>query len=225
MGERRLDEQHPGRERGSLMKRVLPAIGLAAVAIAILPGAASASAGARGVVVARSDGSLLVATRSGRVVEIKGNARVGSRMVGRRVVGRASRARIHGVVVKETGARMFVASNHHLVAIHKSRSLAGAGQTSGPAPGTIVTTTVSVNSDGQLNEDDQGQDGQDSSGTVAVQATVVAVGAGTVTLNVNGTDVTFDLPAGLTLPQSLVGQTVTIDLSIDQGDDNNQGDE
>jgi hypothetical protein len=204
----------------------MPAIALTAVAIAILPAAASASRGVRGVVVARSHHSMLVATRSGRVVEIKGNARVGSRMVGTRVVGRASRARIHGVVVKETGARMFVASNHHLVAIHKSRSLAGTGSTSGPAPGTIVTATVSVNSEtGQLNEDDQGEDGQDSASTVTIQATVVAVGAGTVTVSVNGTNVTLDLPAGLTLPQSLVGQTVTIAISLDQGDDNNQGDE
>ena len=215
-------------EKGVLMKRVLPTIALAAVAIAILPAAASASAlnGVRGVVVSRSQGSLLVATRSGRVVEIKGHASVGSRVVGSRVVGHASRARIRGVVVKESGARMFVASNHHLVAIHKSRSLAAAGSTSGPAPGTIVTATVSVNGEtGQLNEDDQGEDGQDSSSTVAIQATVIAVGTGTVTVSVNGTNVTFDLPSGLTLPQSLVGQTVTIDIALDQGDDNSQGDE
>jgi hypothetical protein len=53
-----------------------------------------------------------------------------------------------------------------------------------------------------------------------VQAVVDAVGPGTVTLNVNGTDVTFDLPAGLTLPQSLVGQTATITLPLgdDQGE-------
>ena len=121
---------------------------------------------------------------------------------------------------------MFVASNHHLVAIHKSRSLAAAGSTSGPPPGTIVTATVSVNSDtGQLNEDDQGEDGQDPSSTVTIQATVVAVGPGTVTVSVNGSNVTLDLPAGLTLPQSIVGQTVTLTISTDQGDDNNQGDE
>ena len=133
-------------------------------------------------------------------------------------------ARIHGVVVKEKGSTMYVASNRHLLAIHKSRrGLAGTGSASGPAPGTIITSTVTVKSDGQLNEDDQGEDGQDDSSTVTVQAVVDAVGPGTVTLNVNGTDVTFDLPAGLTLPQSLVGQTVTIQISI--GDDDNQGDE
>jgi hypothetical protein len=119
---------------------------------------------------------------------------------------------------------MFVASNHHLVAIHKGRSLAGVGSNSGPAPGTILTSTVTVNKSGLLNEDNEDDQGQDSDSTVAVQAVVDAVGQGTVTLNVNGTDVTFDLPAGLTLPQSIVGQTVTINVSI-SGDDDNQGDE
>jgi len=56
-----------------------------------------------------------------------------------------------------------------------------------------------------------------------VQATISAVGVGTVTLNVQGQTLTVNLPAGLTLPASLVGQTVTISLSLDdnQGDDQN----
>jgi hypothetical protein len=203
------------------MKRVVLVVAAALAAATFLTASAGAAT-VRGVVVARSHGTLLVATRSGRVVALKGHAAVGSRIVGHRVVGHAKHARIHGVVVKETGTKMFVASNHHLVAIHKTRrALTGTGSTSGPAPGTIITATVTVNSDGQLNEDDQGEDGQDSSSTVTVQAIVDAVGPGTVTLNVNGTDVTFDLPAGLTLPQSLIGQTVTITLSLgdDQGED------
>lgn len=206
------------------MKHVVLVVAAAVAAAAFLPAAAGAST-VHGVVVGRSHGTLLVATRTGRVVAMKGRVAIGSRVVGHRVVGHAGRARIHGVVVQEKPSTMIVASNHHLVAIHKGRSLAAAGSSSGPAPGTIVDTTVSVNNDGQLNEDDQGEDGQDSSSTVAVTATVVAVGAGTVTLDVNGTNVTFDLPGGLTLPQSLVGQTVTINISIgdDQGDDDNQG--
>ena len=206
------------------MKHVLLAVAAVVATAAFLPAAASAAT-LRGVVVSRSHGTLLVATRTGRVVAIKGRAAIGSRVVGQRIVGHAKRARIHGVVVKEHGATMFVASNHHLVAIHeRSRHTAGTGP-SGPPPGTVITATVTLNSEGQLNEDDQGEDGQDSSATIAVQATVTAVGPGTVTLDVNGTNVTFELPGGLTLPQSLVGQTVTIDLSLSQGDDDNQGDE
>ena len=61
-----------------------------------------------------------------------------------------------------------------------------------------------------------------------MQATIKAVGAGTVTLDVQGQSLTVPLPAGLTLPASLVGQTVTINLSLanddDQGDDDQGGD-
>ena len=212
------------------MKRVLLAIALAAVAVAVLPTAASASAGVRGVVVSRSHGSLLVATRSGSVVRMKGSAKVGSRVVGGRVVGRASHARIHGVVVATKGTTLFVASNRHLLAIHTGgRHLAGSGAPSGTAPGTVITSTVTVHADGQLDQEDQSEDGQDNSSTIQIQATVAAVGTGTITLTVNGQNITVDLPAGLTLPQSLVGQTVTVEVSLsqddNQGDDNSQGDE
>ena len=42
-------------------------------------------------------------------------------------------------------------------------------------------------------------------------------------MNVQGQTLTVNLPAGLTLPASLVGQTVTITLSLKQ--DDNQGDD
>jgi hypothetical protein len=62
-------------------------------------------------------------------------------------------------------------------------------------------------------------------GSVQIQAQVVSVAAGTVTLLINGTQVPVNLPAGLTLPSSLVGQTVTLTLNTgDQGDDD-QGDD
>jgi hypothetical protein len=193
-------------ENGVLMKRVPFAIALAAVAVAILPAAASASAGVRGVVVSRSHGGLLVATRSGQVVAMKGRASVGSRVVGGRVVGRATHARIHGVVVAAKGATLFVASSRHLVAIHTGRQLAGVGSSSGDKPGAVITSNVSVHANGQLDQEDQSEDGQDNSSRIQVQATVAAMGAGTITLSVNGQTVTVDLPAGLTLPQSLVGR-------------------
>ncbi len=60
--------------------------------------------------------------------------------------------------------------------------------------------------------------------SIAVQATISAVGAGTVTLNVQGQTLTVPLPGGLTLPAALVGQTVTINLSL-APDDNDQGDD
>ena len=68
---------------------------------------------------------------------------------------------------------------------------------------------------------DEQEVGQSNSSSIPVQATIAAVGVGTVTLNVQGQTLTVNLPGGLTLPASLVGQTVTISLSLDdnQGDD------
>ncbi|MGH3009179.1 MAG: hypothetical protein ACRDLM_07220 [Gaiellaceae bacterium] len=211
------------------MKHVLLGVAAVLAAAAFLPAAAGAAT-VRGVVVGRSaHHTLLVATRTGRVVAIRGRAAIGSRVVGRQVVGHATHARIHGVVVTTKGSTIFVASNRHMVAIHEGRTLAAGGSSSSPAPGTIVTSTVTIGKSGQLDDQGEQDDGQDSSSSVPITATVDAVGSGTVTINVNGTDVTVDLPDGLTLPQSLVGQTVTINISIgqgdDQGDDNNdQGD-
>jgi hypothetical protein len=209
------------------VKNSLLVVAATVAAMVLVPTSSGATAGApspRGVVVAHSRGALLVATRSGRVVQVKGHARIGSRMVGRQAVGHAGRARIHGVVVARRGSTLFVASNRHLLAIRTGRHLAGSGSSSGPTPGTVVTSTVAVHQNGQLDQQTQTQDGQDCSGTVQVQATVAAVGAGTITLTVNGQDITVNLPGGLTLPQSLVGQTVTVDVSIAQSSDN-QGDD
>jgi hypothetical protein len=205
------------------MKHGLLVVAATVAVVALLPASAAASS-VRGVVVARSHGALLVATHSGSVARIRGHASIGSRLVGRHVVGRASTARIHGVVVARKGSTMFVASNHHLLAIRTGRQLAGTGSSSGATPGTVITSTVVVHRSGRLDQQNETEDGQQCSDTVQVQATVAAVGPGTITLTVNGQDITLNLPGGLTLPQSLVGQTVTVDVSINQNDDN-QGDD
>jgi hypothetical protein len=105
--------------------------------------------------------------------------------------------------------------------VHTGRVLAAAADTT-PTTGAVVNTTVDVKANGEL--DDQGEDqvGQ-VSGNLAIQATVTAVGAGTVTLSVNGQSLTLNLPSGLTLPSSVVGQTVSINVSLD--DNNDQGDD
>jgi hypothetical protein len=205
------------------MKHALLVAAATVAAIALVPASAGASS-VHGVVVARTHGAVLVATRNGTLVQVKGHARIGSRLAGSHVVGRASRARIHGVVVANKGSTMFVASNHHLVAIRTGRHLAGNGSSAGATPGTVVTSTVAVHRNGQLDQQNETEDGEDCSTTVQVQATVAAVGAGTITLTVNGENITVNLPGGLTLPQSLVGQTVSVDVSINQSSDNSGDD-
>jgi hypothetical protein len=87
--------------------------------------------------------------------------------------------------------------------------------------GAVVTTDVSIRN-GTIEEDDETEVGQVNAATLFVQATIKAVGPGTVTLDVQGQSVTLRLPAGLTLPASLVNQTVTINVSLSSDDD--QGD-
>ncbi len=208
------------------LKLVLPVLALAAAGAAFWP-AAGGAATFKGIVVAKQHGTLLVTSPSGVVRAVSGHAAVGSRVAvsGRTVTvfGHARVALVRGIVVRRIGTTMFLSSNRHLLAIHNARRLAGtAASTTTPQPGAVVEAQVSVEN-GDLEEQDEQEVGQADSSSIQVQATVSAVGVGTVTLNVQGQTLTVNLPGGLTLPASLVGQTVTISLSLDdnQGDDQN----
>lgn len=202
------------------MKRsfLLPVI-LAVVAFA--PSNAGAAT-AHGVVVGKQHGLLLVASPTGLVQTVRASASIGSVVSGTRVVGRATRARLHGIVIKRIGSTMFLSSNHHLLAVHTGRVLADHSQPTTPTAGAVVNTTVDVKQNGELDEQGEDEVGQ-VSGNIQIQATVTAVGTGTVTLSVNGQTLTVNLPAGLTLPSSVVGQTVGLDVSL--GNDDDQGDD
>jgi hypothetical protein len=215
------------------LKGLVLLVTVAATLAALWPTAGSAAT-FRGVVVAKQRGTLLVASPSGLIRSIAGNATLGSRVVFTgghvAVVGHARIAHIHGIVVRRIGTTMILSSNRHLVAIHKARLLADTNPTTPttPQPGAVVNTTVTTTT-GELDEENEDQVGQVAAGSLQVQAVVASVGTGTVTLTVQGQTLVVPLPAGLTFPSSVVGQTVTISLSLadttnDQGDDN-QGDD
>jgi hypothetical protein len=183
-----------------------------------------------GVVVGKSGGSIAVASKSGavRTVSTRAQPRLGTRVrvngAAVRVVGFAHRARIHAVVVQRASGTTLVAAGRSLLAIRSSgrrlSSLAG----SGPSTGAVVNSTVDI-ANGQLTQQSMQVVGQ--SGTANVQAQVTAVGPGTITVLVNGQSFSIALPAGIQLPASLVGQFVTLNLSLAQtgptataGDDN-----
>jgi hypothetical protein len=208
-------------------------------AVAAWP-AASGAATFKGTVVAKERGKLLVASPAGLVRAVSGRAALGARVIvnggSAKVVGRAHTAHLRGVVIRRLGATMYISSNHHVVAVRnaKTRLLSSANDTT-PAPttpttpttptaGAVVSTTVTVTDTG-LDEDQTDVVGHQ--GSVQIQAQVVSVAAGTVTLLINGTQVPVNLPAGLTLPATLVGQTVTLTLNTDEqdGDNNQQGDD
>jgi hypothetical protein len=221
------------------MKRLTLIVALTAVA-AVWP-AASSAARFNGVVVAKQHGALLVASPAGVVRTMSGSAAIGSRVAlsgGHAVVlGRAHTARIRGVVVRRVGTTVFLSSNKHLVAVHTgARRLSSASDTTpapvAPAttpttpaptlqPGDVVSSQVTIQN-GELDEDSSTSLGHSSASSLDVQALVSAVGSGTVTLTVGTQTLTVPLPGGLTLPASMVGQTVTLSLDTGQnGDDQN----
>jgi hypothetical protein len=218
------------------MKRILLVV--AALGVLAAWPATSGAATFKGTVVAKERGKLLVASPSGIIQAVSGRAALGSRVAvsggSARVVGRATTAQIRGVVIRSIGTTMYISSNHHVVAVRhaKARKLASANDTT-PVPGAPTTAasttttpagstvagTVTVGTQG-LDDDDLAVTGH--TGSVVVQAQIVSVGAGTVTLLINGAQVPVSLPAGLTLPASLVGQTVSLTLNLD--DQNEQDD-
>ena len=199
------------------MKKLI--IAAALIAAAVFPTTALAGT-FTGVVVGKGGGNLAVASKSGlvRTVHTRAHPRVGARVrvngSAVRVLGRAHRARIHGVVVGRVGKTTFLAAGRSLIAVRANStrrlsSLAG----SGPGTGAVVNTTVAI-SGTQMTQQSTQVVGQ--TGSVTVQAQVTAVGPGTITVLVNGVPLTIPLPAGIQLPASLVGQSVTLNLKLAQ---------
>jgi hypothetical protein len=218
----------PDMKKKLLLIPVVAALGIA--------GPASAAA-FKGVVVSKQHGTLLVAGANGTVHAIKGTARVGARVsvdgARLRTVGRAHRAVVRGVVVRRSAGVTFLSAAGHMLAVHVARRLASASVTTPvtpttpttpttPAPGAVVQTTVAIGDQGDLEDEGERQVGQ--TGSAQVTATVTAVGAGTVTLSVNGQALTIPLPTGLTLPATLVGTQVTLNLSFAGGQATGQQD-
>jgi hypothetical protein len=133
--------------------------------------------------------------------------------------------------LRRSGRLTFLSARGHLLVVQERRAVAPAAG-SGPTPGTVVQQTVGFDDQGDL--DDQGAQDVGQTSQTQIQATISAVGPGTVTVTVNGQPLVIPLPAGLTFPNSLIGTQVTLNLSFangqataedDQGDDNDQGDQ
>jgi hypothetical protein len=220
------------------MKKLVLAAAVVAT-VAIFPSAAPAAQTFTGVVVGKSGNTLAVASRAGAIttVHTRLHARIGARVrvsgSSVRVVGFAHRVRIHAVIVRRSGTTTFLAGGHSLLAVHSGRGLASVVATSQPGTGSVINTTATVTQTGQLNAGSTQVVGTLPS--IQVQAVVTGVGTGTITLSVNGQPLTIPLPAGIQLPATLVGQTVTLNLNLtggqvtaedeDQGDNDDQGDD
>jgi len=207
-------------------------------ALLVAPNAlASTQHSSTGTVIALTRGGVLVAGAKGFVSFAPGHARVGSRVVlsgsSLRIVGFANAARLRGVVAARRGNVLVLSAAHRLFPVRmRGRAPAAVSDRSGPQPGEIVGATVSIDEHGNVvatSTDDEGQ-----VGTAQVQATITAIGTGTITLSVNGQSIVLPLPAGTTVSSALVGTQVTLTLTFangttvanedEQGDDDDQGD-
>src|SRR5438552_10132041 len=189
-----------------MIRRAVLIAGLALLATAGSGAATPSVTPVKGVVVGSQTGMLLVAQPNGLVRTVSGHAAVGARVSASRghlsVLGRAHRALIRGVFVRHRGNLVFLSAAHHILVVRAGRHLASAFDAA-PAPGTVVQETVGIDEQGNLDEESEQDVGE--TGQVQGEAVVAAVGAGTVTLTVNGQSLTIPLPAGLTLPASIVG--------------------
>jgi hypothetical protein len=192
------------------MKKLLVAAAFAAAAV--FPAGALAGTFS-GVVVGKGGGNLAVASKGGlvRTVHSRANLRLGARVQVRgrtvRSFGVASRARIHGVVVRRAAGTTFLAAGRSLLAMRGATA---------PPSGAVVNAGVAIGG-GQLTQQSLQIVGHDD--RVTVQAPVTAVGPGTITVTINGQALTLRLPAGIQLPASLVGQTVTLTIEIEVEDE------
>jgi hypothetical protein len=191
----------------------------AAVAVAVAFPTSAFAGTFSGVVVGKSAGTLAVAAKSGavRTVHSRAHVRIGERVsvTGAvvRAIGVAHRARIHGVVVQRVHGVTFIAAGRSLLAVRASgRRLAGLA----PTTGAIVNTNVAIGS-GQLTQQSMQVVGHDD--RVTIQVPITAVGPGTITVSVNGRPLTLRLPDGIQLPASLVGQTVTLTVKVEDEND------
>jgi hypothetical protein len=236
------------------MKKLLFLAALAATAISA-PATANA-ASFKGIVVAKQNSrhALVVASRGGVVRTVRARtlrARPGSRVsVSARRLGdgtfRAARVAAHGrvhhvriraVVVRRLRGGLLVSAGHSMLRLRTARRTAAAGGGSNPKPGDVIETTVTIQNDGELDEDDMDEVGHEN--VVEVEGKVVSFDATTIVIQPEeGGPITITIPNGFTLPTSLkAGDKVEAKASVngttltlvklkseDDEDDNNDDD-
>jgi hypothetical protein len=191
------------------------AVAAVVVAAAVFPTTALAGT-FTGVDVGKGGGMLAIAAKSGlvRTVPSRAHLRLGARVhvngTAVRSFGVAGRARVHAVVIRRSGRTTFLAAGRSLLAMRAATA---------PSTGAVVDATVAIDG-GALTQQSVRIVGHDD--RVTVQATVAAVGQGTITVSINGQSLTLRLPAGIQLPATLVGQSVTLTVKVEDEENENE---
>jgi hypothetical protein len=244
----------PKPRRKTLKKLVLILVATAAVAFPAGAGAATL----KGIVVGKQSTRhvLVVAGRGGAAwsIHTASSARVGAVVTATarrnadgtyaasavRVRGRASHARVHGVVIGAAAGMTFLSAGRSVLVVRShARSLFSTS--AGPAPGTVANVGVTIGQSGALTATSMTPTGQTNQ--IVIQATVAgivpptATTPGSLTLTINGQTLIIPLAAGTTVPATLTpGSTVTLTVKFgasgatgtnakDDEDDDDQGED
>jgi hypothetical protein len=162
-------------------------------------------------------GVLLVTGPRGLVRLVHGHARVGTRVDVRsgrvlHVYGLAKGARIRGIVVRRTNGDTFLSVAGRMLVIHRGGRHLSSASSDGINPGDVVSALVSFATGGGLAEQEVEDLGHEDGATV--QATITAVGAGSVTISVGTQSLTIPLPSGVTIPDTAVGTQFPLKLDF-----------
>ena len=208
--------------------------GLLAAVIFLLAAASAAAAAPKsiqGVVVAkRAHGVVVLATGSkGLAVTVHAGSRqlkLGERLSvsGRRlrdgsirpshltVLGRTTRTRIRGMVVKRLAGAVRVASGHSVLTIHTSRRGLAAAHDDGQQTGQVGEFEIDFDH-GDLVEG--GFTPTTASGTVQIEGHLVSVSP--LVVSVEGLPIEITVPDGMTLPPLSPGQEVGLTVQAGSG--------
>jgi hypothetical protein len=199
-----------------MRKRIVTIGTLLTIAACGSASAATTPSPVRATVVGSEHGTLLLASPSGSVRAARGQLAIGTRVVltnGRLVaLGRIDHAVVHGVVVRRSGNATFLSAAKHVLVLHTTRTVASA-RDGRPAAGSVVDARVRIDDRGDLDEQNEDQVG--NAREVEVQGVVTAVAAGSVSLTINGQTLTIPLPAEQTLPASIVGTRVALEVEFE----------
>jgi uncharacterized membrane protein YgcG len=146
------------------------------------------------------------------------------------VLGRAHRTTFRGLVLSKSRQRLVLSAGGAVISVHRSTRSTASARDDGPAPGTTVTVGVTIQSNGELDEDNVSTFTTTSPGG-KIEGTL-AMGDGSVTVSSEDATLVLKLPSGFDLTGFQNGDEVlatftqgtdgSLTLSALSGDENAQ---
>ena len=134
-----------------------------------------------------------------------------------KVIGRAHKARLRGVVAKRVRGGYLLSAGHSILPIHTRQSFALNGDGAGPNTGDVVEVTVDTD-DQELDEQDVDEVGHvqtlELEGKVVSVTPATATTPGAIVLQVGNSTISIVVPPGTQLPTLQTGQSVELNVGL-----------